>query len=76
MAQVIIAVLVPTCLAAAGAVISIYRQPGERLTSGIQHFAAGLVMAAVAVELVPEMMEALTPPRSPASWPALPRCSA
>jgi len=55
MTQTMIAVLVPTALAIVAAAISIFRRPGERLTSGIQHFAAGLVIAAVMVELVPEM---------------------
>jgi len=48
-------ILIPTILAVIAAVFATYRKPGERLTSGVQHFAAGLVVAAIAEELVPEM---------------------
>lgn len=47
--------LIPTlCLLAGGFIASIY-QPGESLTSATQHFAAGVVFAAVAKELVPKL---------------------
>jgi len=49
-------ILIPTLLAVFAAFIATYRQPGEKFTSGVQHFAAGLVIAAVALELVPEMI--------------------
>jgi len=49
-------ILIPTLLAVIAAFIATYRQPGENFTSGVQHFAAGLVIAAVALELVPEMI--------------------
>jgi len=55
MANVLLTILIPTLLAILAALIATYRQPCERLTSGVQHFAAGLVIAAVAEELVPEM---------------------
>ena len=55
MTNIFLIILIPTLLAIAGAVIGTYRRPGERLTSAVQHFAAGLVIAAVAEELVPEM---------------------
>ena len=55
MSDVLITILIPTLLAVLAAVIATYRQPGARLTSGVQHLAAGLVIAAVAEELVPEM---------------------
>ncbi len=48
-------ILIPTLLAIIAAVIATYRKPGEKFTSAVQHFAAGLVIAAVAEELVPEM---------------------
>ena len=48
-------ILIPTTFAIIAAVIATVRQPGEKLTSAVQHFAAGLVIAAVAEELVPEM---------------------
>lgn len=51
----VLIILIPTALAIIAAVIASYRQPGEKLTSAVQHFAAGLVIAAVAEDLVPEM---------------------
>ena len=36
-----------------GALIAIFRAPGPRVGSAIQHFAAGTVFAAVALELLP-----------------------
>jgi ZIP family zinc transporter len=38
-----------------GGVIAIYRPPGAQMESNIQHFAAGVVIAAVAVELLPDI---------------------
>lgn len=38
-----------------GGVIATFRPPGPRLSSAIQHFAAGVVFAAVASELLPEI---------------------
>lgn len=38
-----------------GGVVAAFRPPGPRLSSGIQHLAAGVVFAAVAAELLPEM---------------------
>jgi ZIP family zinc transporter len=44
-------------LAAGGAGVSAtVRAPGPRLTSGLQHFAAGVVIAAAALELLPEVV--------------------
>lgn len=47
---------VPVVAAGAAGVIATVRQPGERLTSGLQHFAAGVVIAAAALELLPEVV--------------------
>jgi ZIP family zinc transporter len=41
--------------ALAGGVIAIYYPPGPRMESNIQHFAAGVVIAAVAAELLPNI---------------------
>ncbi|WP_264778642.1 ZIP family metal transporter [Deinococcus aetherius] len=38
-----------------GGVVATFRTPGERLRSFVQHFAAGVVFAAVAGELLPEI---------------------
>jgi ZIP family zinc transporter len=38
-------------------IIALFVTPGPRLTSAIQHFAAGVVFVAVAVELLPELIQ-------------------
>ena len=38
-----------------GGIVATFRPPGRRLSSAIQHFAAGVVFAAVASELLPEI---------------------
>jgi len=49
--------LIPAvCMLLGGIFASMYR-PGERLTSATQHFAAGVVFAAVAKELLPKLGE-------------------
>lgn len=48
----------PVAAAVAGAVFAAVRNPGERARSGLQHFAAGVVFAAVAVEVLPEIRDA------------------
>jgi len=40
-----------------GGVVAIYRPPGPQMESNVQHFAAGVVTAAVAAELLPEIHE-------------------
>jgi ZIP family zinc transporter len=53
--EVLIAVAVPLAVAVAGGVIASFHPVGERQRSAIQHFAGGLIFAAVAVELLPEI---------------------
>ncbi|MDQ2808769.1 MAG: transporter [Chloroflexota bacterium] len=50
--------VLPAVLMIAGALVAIFRPPGPHLRSGILHFAAGLIFAVVAVELIPEMVKA------------------
>jgi ZIP family zinc transporter len=38
-----------------GGVIAVYRPPGSQMESNVQHFAAGVVIAAVAAELLPDV---------------------
>lgn len=38
-----------------GGVVAVYRPPGPQMESNIQHFAAGVVTAAVAAELLPDI---------------------
>jgi ZIP family zinc transporter len=38
-----------------GGVVAVYRPPGAQMESNVQHFAAGVVIAAVAAELLPDI---------------------
>ncbi len=38
-----------------GGVLAVYRAPGPQMESNVQHFAAGVVFAAVAAELLPDL---------------------
>jgi ZIP family zinc transporter len=49
--------LIPVVAAAVSGVVAAVRPPGERLTSGLQHFAAGVVFAAAAIELLPRVLQ-------------------
>lgn len=48
--------LLPLSATMVGGWAATRRSPGPRLTSGLQHFAAGIVIAAVCTEVVPEAM--------------------
>lgn len=48
-------VLIPVAAAAVGAIIAVNRPPGPTLTSAIQHFTAGVVFAAAAGEILPDL---------------------
>ncbi|CCH89347.1 Cation transporter [Modestobacter italicus] len=50
-------VLFPVVATVAGAAAAGLRPPGPRATSAIQHFAAGVVLAAVAGEVLPDLRE-------------------
>lgn len=52
---------VPAAAIVAGGALAAWRAPGPRLRSSVQHFAAGLVFAAVAVELLPDILHARLP---------------
>lgn len=45
----------PVVAVFAGALVALWRQPGEGLSSAIQHFAAGVVFAAAAAEILPQV---------------------
>ncbi|EWT05614.1 membrane protein [Intrasporangium chromatireducens Q5-1] len=53
--QALTLVAFPVAAAAAGTAVSIVRPPGPRLVSAIQHFAAGVVVAALAGEVLPSL---------------------
>ncbi len=47
--------LIPALVAVAGGFLSLFWNPSHQVRSLIQHFAAGVVLAALAVELLPEI---------------------
>ena len=55
--QALVLVAFPVAAAAVGTVLALVRPPGARLVSAIQHFAAGVVVAALAGELLPALRE-------------------
>jgi len=61
LSQVLTFVLIPAAATLLGGVVAAFRPPGARLQSVIQHFAAGVVFAAVAGELLPELMHEAAP---------------
>jgi ZIP family zinc transporter len=48
--------LIPAAAVLLGGMVAIVRAPGGRLRSAVQHFAAGLVFAAIGVELLPDIV--------------------
>ena len=54
-AQAAVLVSFPVAAGAAGAGIAAVKRPGPRVVSGLQHFAAGVVVAALAGELLPDL---------------------
>lgn len=53
--DVLMYILIPPIAVIVGGTIAAYRIPGQQLRSIIQHFAAGIVFAAVSVELLPDV---------------------
>ncbi len=50
-------VMFPVLAGIAGGIVTAVRPPGPGLTSAVQHFAAGVVFAAAAGEILPDMLE-------------------
>ena len=48
--------LLPVAATLCGVLVAATRTPGRQLTSALQHLAAGIIFAAVATEIVPEML--------------------
>ncbi len=48
----------PVLASIIGAIVAVVRPPGRRIVSGIQHFAAGVVTAALVGEIMPELHKA------------------
>lgn len=53
--QILLLTLIPVAATVLGGVVASFRPPGPRLRSIVQHFAAGVVFAAVAGELLPQI---------------------
>jgi ZIP family zinc transporter len=49
--------LIPVAAALGGAIFAAVRTPSERLQTNVQHFAAGMIFAAAALELLPPIRE-------------------
>lgn len=56
-AQAALLVSFPVAAAVIGSIVAALRPPGARVVSGIQHFAAGVVMAALVGEIMPELQQ-------------------
>lgn len=56
LARVALSTPVPVAAATGGAALAARRPPGPKLRSAFQHFAAGLVFATAATELVPDLV--------------------
>lgn len=65
MTETLLITLIPAAVTVLGAAIATWRRPGELLTSALQHFAAGIVFAAAAVEILPNLKHAGSP------WPVV-----
>lgn len=48
--------IIPVLAVLIGAIIAVWRRPGPKLTSAIQHLAAGVVFAAAATEILPDVV--------------------
>lgn len=55
--QAVLFTLIPVAATVVGGAVAAYRPPGQRVTSYIQHFAAGVVLAAIAGGLLPDLIE-------------------
>ncbi len=53
--------LIPAAAAVVGAAVAVNLRPGPVLVSAIQHFAAGVVFAAAAGEILPDVKHAGSP---------------
>lgn len=59
--KVMLYALIPALAIIVGGIIALIRPPGPRARSATQHLAAGIVFAAVAVELLPEILHDHSP---------------
>lgn len=60
-ASALIYTLIPTGAAVVGAAVALKARPGPTIVSAIQHFAAGVIFAAAAGEILPDVMHRAAP---------------
>ncbi len=56
LSEILVYLLIPAVATLAGGMIAVFWTPGVQMRSALQHLAAGVVFAAVAGELLPEVM--------------------
>lgn len=61
MLNILFYTMFPVLAVVLGGIIAAFRPPGARVRSSVQHFAAGIVFAAVALELLPDIMHERSP---------------
>ena len=61
MMSAILYTLIPLTAVIIGAVLSVVRRPGPTFVSGMQHLAAGVVFAAAASEVLPQIKHGASP---------------
>lgn len=54
-AQAAVLVAFPVAASIVGSIVAVLKAPGAKLTSAVQHFAAGVVMAALVGEVLPDL---------------------
>lgn len=59
--QAVIFTLIPVTAVLLGSLVAVTRRPGEAFVSAMQHLAAGVVFAAAAVEILPQVMHEGSP---------------
>lgn len=53
--------VIPVFAVLLGALVSVWRRPGEAVVAGVQHLAAGVVFAAAAAEILPQVLHGGSP---------------
>lgn len=53
--------IIPVLAVLLGALVSVWRRPGEAVVAGVQHLAAGVVFAAAAAEILPQVLHGGSP---------------
>ena len=59
--QAVTFTLIPVAAVLIGSLVAVTRRPGEAFVSAMQHLAAGVVFAAAAVEILPQVMHEASP---------------